>query len=522
VTVSSLTKLLLARADRAGTFTRVGVGVGAAVVETDDGGPPPAATDDGVGLDVALVLAALATATIGQGGYYRRVSAVSAVLLAMAAVALFARAKLPTLRPGGRALAGLGALLATTVVTAAADGHPASAAGPVALLIGLAIIVAVVSASTAAVRRQLTDATIALGALLAATAWVGVAFHVRPLGHPDGGLWRAATTVTYANAAAAILGPLALWALARATTRTVWTTRAAAVLLLTGLGATLSRAGLAAFVVGLVVLSALLGFRVVWRAVGTIVIGGVIAALALAPGMADLRPTKPLWAILGLAVGLGVGLVSIGGSARPRRRSKTNQIGPLRVGWVVGVGGLAVVVALVVGFSGHVPAWSGRFSLSSPDRSSLTSVALHMWHSHILTGVGPGRALFTWTTPFHVLVFDRYAHNEYLQIAVEQGLLGLAGLAALVLGVAGSVFGGRRARSRSRSRRDDGAARELAAIRAGAIAGLICFAIHSGFDFLWHVPAVPMIAALAVGLSTRVPSETVSSPPAQPQTQEVS
>ncbi len=518
------------------------MGVGpVAAVATGDVRPSSAAADIGVGLDVALVLAALATVTLGQGGYYRRVSTVAGVLLVIAAAALFARRRFAGFRLAGWALAGLGAMLATTVLTAVVDGHPASALGPIALLTGLAVIVTVVSAANAAVRRQLTDTTLLLGVLLAATAWVGVAFHVRPLGHPDGGLWRAATTVTYANAAAAILGPLALWALARATTRHAsarhgWTTRASAVLLIAGLGATLSRAGVAGFVAGLIVLSALLDFGVVWRTAGSVVLGGSIAAIALAPGMPDLRVAQPLWALLGLVVGLAVGVVGVvdvddaAGSARGhavavRGRSRASRLDQRRIAWGIGLAGVAVVAAIAVGFRGHVSAWSGRFTLSSPDRSTLASVALHMWHTHLVTGVGPGRALFVWTTPFHVLVFDRYAHNEYLQVAVEQGLIGLLGLAAVAAGVLATLFGGRRraARRGSRSRHEETAeTADLRVIRAGAIAGLVCFALHSGFDFLWHVPAVPMIAAVAVGLASRLEAGAPSQPPAQPQTQEVS
>ena len=132
--------------------------------------------------------------------------------------------------------------------------------------------------------------------------------------------------------------------------------------------------------------------------------------------------------------------------------------------------------------------------------------------------------MFVWTTPFHQLLFDRYAHNEYLQVAVEQGLVGLVALGALMVSIAATAFGGWRsgARSRSASRVNDPAAAELAAIRAGAIAGLICVALHSGFDFLWHVPAVPMVAALAVGLAARLETETLSQPPTPDQTQEVS
>jgi hypothetical protein len=38
-------------------------------------------------------------------------------------------------------------------------------------------------------------------------------------------------------------------------------------------------------------------------------------------------------------------------------------------------------------------------------------------------------------------------------------------------------------------------------IWAGAAAGVVCIALHSGFDFLWHIPAVLIVAALLVGLA---------------------
>jgi len=60
--------------------------------------------------------------------------------------------------------------------------------------------------------------------------------------------------------------------------------------------------------------------------------------------------------------------------------------------------------------------------------------------------------------------------------------------------------------------------RDATVLRAGAIAGLVCLALHSGFDFLWHVPAVPMLAAVAIGLTSRLDSEVRS----QQQTKEIS
>ena len=107
---------------------------------------------------------------------------------------------------------------------------------------------------------------------------------------------------------------------------------------------------------------------------------------------------------------------------------------------------VAVAVLVVLGTGLAVVAvrsstWSGRFSLSSPDRAAVARVALHQWRARLVTGVGPGRALFLWTDANRA-VYDRYAHDEYLQLAVEEGLVGLAGLAALLGGVATVALAG--------------------------------------------------------------------------------
>jgi O-antigen ligase len=283
------------------------------------------------------------------------------------------------------------------------------------------------------------------------------------------------------------------------------------------LAATLSRAGIAGFFVGLVVLARLLGFGVVWRAARLILLGGLVAAAALTPGMPVSSAPKPLWAFVGIAAGLVIGVMR-GPGPLDRRPLPSSDGHRLRVGWSALPAGMAVAVVLVA-FSGGGHAWSDRLSMSSPDRTSVESVALHTWLDHPLRGVGPGRALFIWTTADNRLVFARYAHNEYLQTAAEQGVLGLIGLTAVGIGVAATALRGWR--SGSRSPRADGPVDDSVLLRAGAIAGLICLALHSAFDFLWHVPLVPMIAAVAVGLSTRgLGSEPCSQTSRQPRKQE--
>jgi 4-amino-4-deoxy-L-arabinose transferase-like glycosyltransferase len=41
-----------------------------------------------------------------------------------------------------------------------------------------------------------------------------------------------------------------------------------------------------------------------------------------------------------------------------------------------------------------------------------------------------------------------------------------------------------------------------AAVAAGALAATTALAVHAGFDFVWHIPAIPLLAAALVGLAS--------------------
>jgi hypothetical protein len=476
-------------------------------------------SESGLGLDLLLLLAALATAAIGQGGYYRRVSLLVAILLLVAFALLLARAHVRDLRPCLWVVAGLGVAAGCAVMAGAVDRDLSGTLAVVAVLVGFAVIAMVSAATTIATRRQFADLLVLLGCVLAVTAWVGVAFRVAPLAHPDAGLWRAATTVTYENAAAAVLSMLTLWAIARVTAGVDPVGRPAIVLLSVGLGATLSRAGVAGFAAGLVVLVLLLGAGRVWRSSARALLGGLIALAGLAPGIPSASSPRPAWALLALVLGL-----VIGGAPIPRWIQVRLSSGALaqtagRSGVVIGVMVFIAAGATVVAVAGHSHQWTGRLGLSSPARSSLASVATHMWLDHPVTGVGPGRALFEWTTPGHALLFDRYAHDEYLQTADEQGALGIFGLAAIGAGIVATLAAGWRSGPRPADRRSP--VQVSTALRAGAVAGLVGLAVHSGFDFLWHVPVVLMIAAVAVGIASPVPLCEIGATTHQVTTEEV-
>ncbi len=352
---------------------------------------------------------------------------------------------------------------------------------PIGTLIGFGAVVAVVSGAGDVERRQVATGAIALGALAAGTGWAGVVLRASPWAHVDGGLWRAATTVTYANAAAAVMAPLALLAIGELVARPTFLLKVATTALVIGLGATVSRAGIASFGVGCVVLVAVVGVRPVARASLRPLGGALIALAALAPSMPAQSSTRPTLAVLGLVAGLAVATTPIRGRL---------PVWPILVVVVAAV----PVIVLQVNHHGSVSSlWSDRASLSSPDRNRETHVALGLLGQNPIVGVGPGRTTLTWVTADHRLVVDRYVHDEYLQLALEEGLPALLLLAVLGMAVVDTA---------ARGRRYVGVDKAATCTWAGAVAGIACIALHSGFDFLWHVPIVLFVAALLIGIAS--------------------
>jgi len=95
-----------------------------------------------------------------------------------------------------------------------------------------------------------------------------------------------------------------------------------------------------------------------------------------------------------------------------------------------------------------------------------------------------------WTESDGVRGTFRYAHNEYVQLAAELGAVGLGLLVALLLALARLLWQAH-------------AAHPSLVVWAGVVAGTVALAVHSGFDFVWHLPAIPLTAAALIGLVTR-------------------
>lgn len=376
-------------------------------------------------------------------------------------------------------LLGIGgwALLDGALHGAVRDGLPTAW-----LAVGVIAVLVVCRRLTGPHRRVLLGGVITAAVVVAAAGWVGVAFRSTPWGLDAQHLWRASSTLTYPNAAAAVLAPTSLLAVAALTRRprSPWLGLATTGLLV-GLGATLSRAGLLSLVVGAVVLAILLGVPAVLRAGCAPVLGATVALAGLVPSIPTSAPRSVAPATATLLVGLALG-ASAG-------RLTTRW----RLALLLCVGLSTTLTGLVLGRIGRAAATIAgtRATASSPDRAHGLHAAASVFASHPLTGAGPGLARLHWIGPDGLGGTLRYAHNEYVQVAADLGLVGGALLVGLLLATALLL---RRARGWGAP----------PAVWAGAVSAAVAFAVHSSFDFLWHIPAIPMTVAALVGLVTPV------------------
>ncbi|GIF69200.1 hypothetical protein Ais01nite_72350 [Asanoa ishikariensis] len=413
-----------------------------------------------MGAGCALLLAAVAAGVIAQGGFYPggRLAVCGLVVTAL----VVGRTRLDR-RVIPFALTA-GALAVWTVVRGSmAGGYWPAVLGTVGTLAVLVAAVALVLRADPVQRAALVLGLTGVGVLVAVTGWVGVAFRV-PIWAVavEGRLWRASSTLTYPNAAAAVLCALALLALAALAARPASVPRAlTAFVLVTGLGATQSRAGLIAFAVGLGLLAWLRR-----RLFAGPLLGAVVAVGALLPTTPVGAAPRPWLAVAGLVAGALVAVL--------RHRAALVAL----------AAGIAAVAALAPDRWDAVLANRGTFA--SWGRSNAISAALDQVAAQPWAGSGPGLARFVWLDSAGDAVVARFVHNEYLQLAVELGLVGAA-LLGLVLAAAAAIV--------TRGGGD--------VAWAGPAAALVGFAVHSAFDFLWQLAALPLLAGLLVGLASQ-------------------
>jgi O-antigen ligase len=218
----------------------------------------------------------------------------------------------------------------------------------------------------------------------------------------------------------------------------------------------------------------LLGFGIGWRPLlrgaAAPLLGAVIAMTGLLPSITAHTPTTVTIVIAGVAAVIGV---VVGSRVRATR--------------LVLVVLVVVLAAALVLLSGRL---AERFSLDSPDRWGSFRAAWDVFLRHPVTGVGPGIDQLVLARAAGGASLFRYAHNEYLQVLAELGIIGgllLVAFLALLM------------RRLWRDRVDAGA------LGVGGLAALTALALHAGFDFVWHIPAVPLLAAAFVGVAMPQP-----------------
>jgi hypothetical protein len=448
----------------------------------------------------ALLLVAATAGLLGQGAYYPSVQRPVGVLVAVAT--LLGLATWPPTSDDLRLLPVVPALAlaAWAVGDGALLGVAGAGVGPALLLVGLVAVLLVCRRLRREDREVLLAGLIGVGLLVALTGWLGVAGRTGWWAFESQGLWRASATLTYPNATAAVLTAVSLVVLGRLVgTPGSVPLALAATGLLAGLGATVSRAGVFALVVGLVVLAGLRGLGATARATAGPVAGALVALAWLLPSMPAASRPRPVLAAAGLCAGLALAAIAV----RSRRWPVLALLGGVLV---VGVAGL-----LATGGVGDAArtVTEARVNLASPDRTGAQHAALRLVAQHPLTGTGPGHANLRWEGHGHGAELFAYVHNEYLQVTAELGLVGLVLLAILLVAVARWLW---RARATGPS----------GATWAGAVAALAAFAVHSGFDFVWHLPAVVLTVTLLVGVVLPAPDAVPAHQPSVPVQEEES
>jgi len=152
------------------------------------------------------------------------------------------------------------------------------------------------------------------------------------------------------------------------------------------------------------------------------------------------------------------------------------KLGVVRMKWLVGAAVFALAIAT---YLANFDELAGRFAEAlerGNDRTEIWRQTLPIVRDFALTGTGEGtfsRAMLVYQEGDRQLLFN-HAHNQYLQIAAEGGLL--VGVPALCAGLALVTVLFRRLRG------DDTA---LFWIRAGATAGLVGVAVQSLWETGW-------------------------------------
>ncbi len=132
-----------------------------------------------------------------------------------------------------------------------------------------------------------------------------------------------------------------------------------------------------------------------------------------------------------------------------------------------------------------------RSDYSIQGRLNFWRAGLAIFRDHPLVGTGPGTfAVMHAAYQRDVRYYARDAHNFYIQILAEMGVIGLGVL--LVLGASIWTMWGRTLRAAQ--------GKEEYPLLAGVGLGVLAFSLHSAFDMDWMFPATPAMAFGLIGM----------------------
>jgi hypothetical protein len=271
-----------------------------------------------------------------------------------------------------------------------------------------------------------------------------------------------------------------------------------------GIYLSFSRGALAALAAGLVVLLALAPGWPQLRAMLVCLETGVVAAFvasrfdgvqSFTGGLASReREGAITLAALVVLIALAAGYQAWACRASRAGRLRTGPL-PLPRRAPVIAGALVTLIAVGVAFaaaresrSGGAPprgATAARLGSFQSHRYEYWKVAVRTFAHHPLIGVGSSGFAVEWLRqrPFREPAQD--AHSLYLETGAELGLIGLAALALLIVGVVLAA--------RDAWRRDP-------ALATGACAAVTAWALHAGIDWDWEMPALTLVTIGLVGL----------------------
>src|SRR5436190_9187896 len=453
-----------------------------------------------------------------SGGYFettrpavpRLIAGIVAWLL-VAVAALTVPRPLPGSRAGRLAVAGLAGLAAWSAISLAW----APLAGPAFRDVQRLVLYLGALIAAAALLRDRRAARAVEPALAAGTLIVvgyGISDRLLPgiiqLHHTTTSLGRLDLPLTYWNA----MGALAAIGFVLCARLAGDPTRADAVRIAAVAGAappglgtwlSLSRGALAALGAGLVVLLAVAPAWPQLRAIGLSLLAGAVATLV----GSQLRGVESLTGSLSTREAQGVAMLAVlvvviaAAAALQARACRLERAGRRRTGALslprrfplIAIGLVVALMAgtLLVGAAREHPSaartghTASRLASVQTNRYEYWRVALRAFANHPLEGIGSSGFGGAWLRERTIRDAARDAHSLYLETAAELGLIGLAALAAAFAGV---VLCAREALHPDPS------------LAAGAVAAGTTWALHTGIDWDWEMPAVSLLALVLAGL----------------------